>query len=573
MEQRKKIPYALTNFERIRTEGYLYVDKTRFIAMLENEVTQYHFLIRPRKFGKSLFTSVLEHYYDIRFADRFQELFGDLYIGQHPTEQRNNYFILRFDFSGLDSSSVESFKISFTEAIRNSIEMFFSTHRYILKNADELTKQLSERSTVRSYIEFALKIISDFGKKAYIIIDEYDHFANDIIAKGTQLSQSQYEENVWANSITRDFYETLKTGTMSVIDKMFVTGITPVMLDDLTSGFNISNNLSTKQHYNEILGLTREEVDWVMEQICLDKSLIGVDIEKMYNGYLFNKHATNKLFNTTMIFNYFYGLFTEGDKLESLVDYNLKIDYGRIRNLINKHDNKEKLRELIENNSVGGEVVKQFSMEWIHEDSNFLSLLFYMGLVTIDNANPLNAGFKIPNYSIKTMYWEFVERMLTEELEGLSLDSSRYQNPIYKLAYENEYEPFFEYFSQRIVSYLSNRDLLNTVEKDMKFLLLPIFFTSNYYFPISELENSGGYTDIYLKRSHLHPDSVSEWVWEVKYVKQSDSKNKKLIQSKQKEAIEQLQRYKNSNLFENKTDVRFVAAVFIGKSGYIVEEV
>jgi len=354
---------------------------------------------------------------------------------------------------------------------------------------------------------------------------------------------------------------------------MFVTGITPVMLDDLTSGFNISNNLSLKSAYNEILGLTREEVEWVIEQIGLDKSLISVDIEKMYNGYLFHEKAENKLFNSTMILYYFYGLLRNGKNLKYLIDDNLKIDYGRIRKLINQHDNKEKLRELIENDFVSEEVIKQFSMAVIHEDKNFFSLLFYMGLVTIDNSNPLNPGFKIPNYSIKTMYWEFIERMLTEELKGLSLDGSKYRNPIYKLAYENNYEPFFEYFSQRIVSYLSNRDLLNTVEKDMKFLLLPIFFTSNYYFPISEMENSGGYTDIYLKRSHLHPGSISEWVWEVKYVKQSDSKKKKLIEEKKKEAVEQLQRYKNSNLFKDRTDVRFVAVVFIGKDGYVVEEV
>ena len=138
-----------------------------------------------------------------------------------------------------------------------------------------------------------------------------------------------------------------------------------------------------------------------------------------------------------MIFYYFNELLSEGNRAKYLIDDNLKIDYGRIRNLINRHDNKERLRELIENNSVGGEVIKQFSVAKIHEDKNFFSLLFYMGLVTIDNSNPLNIGLKIPNYSIKTMYWEFIESMLTEELKGLSLDGSRYRNPIYKLAYEN----------------------------------------------------------------------------------------------------------------------------------------
>jgi len=179
---------------------------------------------------------------------------------------------------------------------------------------------------------------------------------------------------------------------------------------------------------------------------------------------------------------------------------------------------------------------------------------------------------KIPNYSIKIIYWEFIERMLTEELEGLSLDDSKYKTSIYKLAYENNYEPFFEYFSKYIVSYLSNRDLLGTVEKDIKFLLLPIFFTSNYYFPVSELENSEGYTDIYLKRSHIHPTSISEWIWEIKYIKQKDAKKKNLIETAKNKAKEQLLRYKDSNLFKDRTDVRYLSIVFIGKKDYIIEE-
>ena len=570
---RKKIPYALTNFESIRTENYLYVDKTRFIEMLENENAKYNFLIRPRKFGKTLFLSVLEHYYDVRFKDRFQELFGDLYIGQHPTNKANSYFVIRFNFSGLDTSDVESFKISFTESIRSNIEMFLIDHKDILRNSNDLLKQVAERSTVKTYIEFAFGIIKNYGKKAYVIIDEYDHFANDIIAKGATLSKNQYQESIWANSITKDFYETLKIGTETVVDKIFVTGITPIMLDDLTSGFNISNNLSLKTHYNEILGLTRKEVEWVMEQICLDKSLIAVDIEDMYNGYSFHEKAENTLFNSTMIFYYFHELLSEGKNLKYLIDDNLKTDYGRLRNLINQHDNKEKLRELIENNTTDGGIIKQFSIEKIHEDKNFFSLLYYMGLVTIDNANPVKTALKVPNYSVKTMYWDFIENMLTEELEGLSLDNSKYFDAIYRLAYENTYEPFFEYFSKYIVSYLSNRDLQNTVEKDMKFLLLPIFFTSYYYFPISELENSEGYTDIYLKRGHLHPGSVSEWVWELKYIKQKDSKNKKLIAEKKSEAITRLQDYKSSNFFKDKNDVRYLAVVFVGKKDYFIEEV
>jgi hypothetical protein len=371
----------------------------------------------------------------------------------------------------------------------------------------------------------------------------------------------------------------MKSGSKTVVDTIFITGITPIMLDDLTSGFNISNNLSVKEKYNEILGLTIEEIKWVKKQIELDESLISFDIEKMYNGYLFHEKAQNTLFNSTMIFNYLHGIKEEGKDFESIIDDNLKTDYGRLRNLINKHDNKGKLRELIEKNNIEVEIIKQFSIEKIHEEKNFFSLFYYMGLVTIDNSNPTNIGLKIPNYSIKTIFWGFIEDMLTEELPGLSLDSSKYKNSIYKLAYDDDYEPFFEYFSKNIVHYLSNRDLQEIVEKDMKFLLLPIFFTSNYYLPISELENSEGYTDIYLMRGHIHPNSKSEWIFELKYIQQKEPKKdtaiKKTtaIKNAKAKAKEQLLRYKTSNLFKDRTDVRYLSIVFVGKKDYEIEEI
>jgi hypothetical protein len=274
-----------------------------------------------------------------------------------------------------------------------------------------------------------------------------------------------------------------------------------------------------------------------------------------------------------MIFYYFSELLTEGKDFKYLIDDNLKTDYGRVENLINQHDNKEKLRKLIENNTTDGELIKQFSIKEVHDDNNFFSLLFYMGLVTVDNSNPQKIGFKIPNYSVKTIFWNFIRKILIGEIKGLSIDSTKYFDSVYRLAYKNEYKPFFEYFSNYIVKYLSNRDLQDTIEKDIKFLLLPIFFTSNYYLPISEIENSEGYTDVYLKRGHLHTGSLSEWIFEIKYVKTAEVDNAKLIETKQKEAKKQLQRYKTSNLFKDRTDVRYLSVVFIGKKDYLIEEI
>jgi hypothetical protein len=197
-------------------------------------------------------------------------------------------------------------------------------------------------------IEYAFEIANNNGKKVFVIIDEYDHFAIDMIASGTYLGEEVYKKAVWAGSQVRDFYETLKANSRGIIDKIYITGITPIMLDDLTSGFNISSNLSVEEKYNEILGFTKEEVEQIIEACEIDRSFIKEDIEKLYNGYMFHQEAKNKLYNSTMIFNYFKEVIDEKGKVRFLVDYNLKTDYGRLRNIVNKNDNKQKLRKLVE---------------------------------------------------------------------------------------------------------------------------------------------------------------------------------------------------------------------------------
>ena len=571
----KKIPYCISNFERIITKNFIYVDKTRFIELLEKEQSDYYFLIRPRKFGKSLFLSMLEHYYDIRFESKFNELFGELYIGKKPTPNHNKYFVIRFSFSGLNTCSVEEFKDSFATAIRSSIDFFLIDHKEIIADYKEKMKELETFKNVRAYIEFAFKIIKTFDSKAYIIIDEYDHFANDLIAQGTNLSETQYKELIWANGVVRDFYETLKDNSQSVIEKIFITGITPIMLDDVTSGFNISNNLSLKEKYNEILGFTEEEVDFVRKEAGIDKSLINFDIEYLYNGYKFHVDAEKKLYNSSLINYFFLELIDEKGKVERLIDSNIKTDYGRIKMLLNKSENINELEQIIETGEIFTEVIDRFSIELIHEQENFLSLLYYMGLVTIDkeivNGKPL---LKIPNYSIRTMYWEYMKRIIMERNPKMIYKPNIIFDSLGTIAFDNDYKPFFDTFQKNFISQISNLDLEHFSEKNVKFLLLSILFQNSYYLPISELENSKGYTDIYLqRRNYLYPNIKIDWVWELKYIKHSESKDTELIAEKQAEAIEQLQRYKSSNLFKDRTDVRYLMIIFVGKNNYISQEI
>jgi len=574
MKTPKKISYGQCSFERLRTENYVYVDKTRFIEQIENEPNSYHFLSRPRKFGKSLFLSTLRCYYDICYADKFDEYFGDLYIGKNPTPKRNTLFLIKFSFSGLYTRTVEGFETSFTEAIGSSIQSFLTEHRFIIPNYEELKKEASKIKSVRKFIEFAFNIIGSFGRKAYIIIDEYDHFANDLISQGTNLSNQQYKELIWANGVVRDFYETLKDNTETVIDTIFITGITPIMLDDVTSGFNISNNLSNDLRYNEILGFTEEEVEFLIDECGVDRTKLNVDRKFLYNGYLFHEDAENKLYNSSMILYFLHKTGVTNGKIKDLIDDNLKTDYGRIKMLLNKPDNVEDLEKIIVQGKIPSEVISRFSIDKIHETQNFLSMLYYMGLVTLSKGeNSTDVLLVIPNYSIKTMYWDYMKNIISERNPEMSFRPSIIYEGLTSMAFNGDYQPFFEKFHQNIVSQISNRDLENFSEKNVKFLLLCILIQTNFYLPISELENSDGYSDLYLQgRKNLHPKIKNDWIFEIKYVKETDAKKTALIEAKKSKAIEQLQRYKNSNLFKDRTDVRYLAVVFIGKKKYWIEE-
>jgi len=517
---------------------------------------------------------MLRHYYDICAIDNFEKLFGDLYIGKNPTPKRNSLFVIRFSFSGLDTNSIERFEISFTAAIRSSIDSFLTQHSSIIENYIALKEKLESRNNVRAFIEFAFDIIESYKRKAFIIIDEYDHFANDLIARGTNLSESDYKELIWANGVVRDFYETLKYNTEKVIDTIFITGVTPMMLDDVTSGFNISNNLSRKEKYNEILGFTEEEVEFVRQEVGIDKSLLKIDMEYLYNGYKFHLEAENKLYNSAMINYLFNEIIDEGEKFEHLIDLNLKTDYGRIKKLLNKPQNIEILEKIIENTRIPAKVIDRFSIDKIHDSQNFLSLIYYMGLVTIDKDEKGKPLLVIPNYSIKTMYWEYMENILRDLNPQMIYDPHIIMEGLSSLAFDNDYEPFFAGFLKNFVSQISNRDLMDFSEKNVKFLLLSILFQNSYYLPVSEPENSEGYVDIYLqRRRYLFPKITTDWVWEIKYVKQTDAEKRHVITKAKKEAKEQLKRYKMSNLFKDRNDVRYLAVCFIGKKKYWIEEI
>jgi hypothetical protein len=571
---RKRLPYGNSNFEKIRTENYVYIDKTQYIELLEQEANDNLFFIRPRKFGKSLFFSMLSHYYDVKQADKFEQLFGDLYIGKHPTPKRNSYMVLKLNFSGLDTTSEEDFRRNLSLKMQDYALAFLSRYKYLFTNGDAFYDQIISQQPGIGALRKTFEAVASVGKKMFIFIDEYDHFANDLIAQGTYAGDDVYRHLVRANGVIRDFYETLKEGSDTVIDRIILTGVTPIMLDDLTSGFNISNNLSLKQKYNEMLGFTQEEVYTLMEESGVNPESINVDMALLYNGYLFHREGAHRVYNPSMMLYLFYQILSEGTP-ENVIDENLKTDYGRLQMLIKSDRNREQLIHIAENNAIESNVIPKFSIDKLHDSEYFPSLLFYLGLLTVDRYEGGKMYLKIPNYSIRTIYWDYIQRLAKDLNADVLIDLRQQQDAISRLAYKGDPKPYLDYISQNILSRLSNRDLSYFNEKYIKVILLNGLFQSNIYITISELEVAQGYTDIYMQRSHLLPDIPYEWVWEIKYVKKGDKADRKknVMKEKQAEARAQLDKYRHAPQFAGRTDVRYLSLIFIGKDKYEMEEV
>ncbi|MDR0415069.1 MAG: AAA family ATPase [Prevotellaceae bacterium] len=568
----KKLTYGNSNFEKIITENYAYVDKTRFIELLEKETNPHHFFIRPRKFGKSLFYSTLLHYYDVNKADNFERLFGELYIGKHPTPKRSSYMVMQFNFSGLNTADRQNFIDDFNSAIKISIFEFMLRYQNIIPNVDMLNEQLKEASTGSGRLKLVLAAMNTIGRKVFVLIDEYDHFANDLIVMGKQHTGDEfYYTVVRANGVVRDFYETLKINTSDALDRIFITGISPVMLNDLTSGFNIANNLTLEPAYNEMMGFTQEEVNDLMLKTGVDPALIQVDMEMYYNGYLFNRNGGSKVYNPSMILYFFEQLLRNGAS-ENIIDSNMKTDYGRLQNLVQNGMNSLKLLEITKNNGVMSDIISDFSIDRLDDDKYFVSLLFYMGLLTIDRQMEGCLYLKIPNYSIRTVFWEYIEQLISDQNKDIMVDPSEQKEAVWQLAYRGNLTPYIDYVSRNIFCRLSNRDLERFDEKYIKIMLLNGLFQSKLYVPVTEREVESGYIDMYLQRSSLLPDLRYEWVWEIKYVKKSNEKNKKLLQAVKKEAFDQLARYRQAQDFAARSDVRYAVIIFIGKDRYEAHE-
>jgi hypothetical protein len=478
---------------------------------------------------------------------------------------------MEFDFSGIDTASVERFQNSFFENVKFSVRQFLQRHKKIFHNAERLIEQIDHEKTTLSILDIAFSVADEAGIKIFAIIDEYDHFANDLIAMGSVLGDDFYKKMITANGLVRDFYEKLKImAKYGIVTQTFITGISPVMLDDLTSSYNISSNYTLKLRYNEMLGFTREEVDKLAEAVGIDINEIGVDMERYYNGYLFNEAASNKVYNPSMIL-YFFEQILENDKPPAnLIDPNLSIDPKRLKRLVQNESNRNILIQIIKDGNIVSNVLEKFSIDRLNDNVYFISLLFYMGLLTIKESCLDELRLVIPNYSIQTTFWAYLREFVQDYSPDIVLDIRELKESIRLIAMEGNIHNFIDYVSQHAFSKLSDHDLQHFDEKYIKVLLFAYLILHSFYIPMSEFETVPGRADIFLQCNPKFPQVKYEWIWELKYCK-TDAKETEIAQ-KRKEGLEQLNQYFHSVRLKDRPNLKSALLIFIGKDKYEIVE-
>lgn len=413
MEQTKRIPYGVSNFVDIMERNQYYVDKTMYLPMLEDEADSL-FFIRPRRFGKSLFISMMQAYYDIDKKDRFQELFGNLWIGSHPTENRGKFQVLHLDFSRI-GGDISDLQERFDEYCGMCID-FFVEQKYRKYYEESTVKSVKAAKRTSAKLNAINLEASQKGYKLYLIIDEYDNFTNIVL---NEHGEKMYRALTHASGFYREIFKVFK----GMFARIFMTGVSPVTLDDLTSGFNIGWHISTKPIFNQMLGFSTEDVyDMIayyqrIGKISADADVdaIFADMKPWYDNYCFAKSALrtqSKVFNCDMVLYYLRNYMETGEAPEQMIDPNTKTDYNKMKKLLQLDrldgDRKGIINEIAERGEILGNIETSFPAKMLIQPQMFVSLLFYYGMLTIKGTRGDRLILGIPNNNVRKQYYEYL---------------------------------------------------------------------------------------------------------------------------------------------------------------------
>ena len=577
--KRKRIPYGMMNFIDVREDDCYYVDKTHYIPLIEN-ANKYFFYIRPRRFGKSLTISMLRHYYNILEADKFKKWYGDLYIGKHPTPERNSYLIIYLNFAVVNAE-LNSYRQSLDAHCNTEFNFFCDVYAQYLPEG--IKEEMNKKKGAIEQLDYLYKECIKTNQQIYLFIDEYDHFTNKILSEPSCLED--YKSETYGTSYLRSFFDTVKAGTDSTIKRCFVTGVSPVTMDDLTSGFNIGTNYSLSPEFNEMTGFNEEEVRAMLDYYattCQFHHSTDELIEAMkpwYDNYCFaeKSYGGTTMYNSNMVLYFVDNYIRNGGYMpRNMVEENIRVDYNKLRMLIRKdkefaHD-ASTIQTLVQQGYVTGELKTGFPAETVAEPDNFTSLLFYFGMLTISGTLEGETKLTIPNQVVREQLYSYLLDTYNEA--DLRFDNWEKGKLASAMAYRGDWKAYFDYIAECLHRYSSQRDKQKG-EAYVHGFTLAMTAQNRFYRPISEQENQEGYADIFMfPLLDIYKDMLHSYIIELKYAKGKDSDEK--VEQLRQEAITQANRYAASETVQKAigtTTLHKIIVVYQGMKMVVCEEV
>ena len=538
----KRIPYGISSFKQVRSENKYLVDKTMFFEKMER-AGNFLFLVRPRRFGKSLFLNMLEAYYDINEKDNFEKLFHGLYVADHPTEYRNRYQMLHLDFSQV-GSDVERLDDNFDFYLSMCCVNFAKEYaRFYPDDFVDEVKRIPRGVQKLNYINLVAHTI---GCRLYLIVDEYDNFTNNVLnVKG----QQAYHDLTHGTGFYRDVFKLFKP----MFDRIIMLGVSPITLDDLTSGYNIALNMSIDQRFNQMLGFSEEDVREMIRYYkkvgaikpeMTEDSIID-DIKPWYDNYCFAEDSFGRepsMFNSDMVCYYMSTLIDTGKKPKEMVDPNTKTDYKKLRNLIEIGNMTEERRHTIYDIVHTGYTISTlnsyFPAESITDENNFISLLFYYGMLTIRGT--LGAALKlgIPNNNVRIQYYNYL-MLAFQQIHPTAL--SQLNIPFYQAAVEGRWQPMMDYILKAYHDTTAVRQLIEG-ERNLQGFMNAYLSLDPYYLVAPEMEFSHGFCDFFLLPNYtVYPMVKHSYILELKYLKADATEAE--ADRQWSEALEQVKTY------------------------------
>lgn len=549
MIQAKRIPYGVSDFMDIIQRNQYYVDKTMYLPMLEDEADAL-FFIRPRRFGKSLFISMMQAYYDIGMRDRFQELFGNLWIGSHPTEYQGQFQILYLDFSKIGGDITE-LKENFNTYCNDCIDNFIE--KYQEYYPERVVEKVLKAETAARKLNL-IGIASEKEKSPlYLIVDEYDNFTNVVL---NEHGEKVYRALTHASGFYREIFKVFK----GMFSRIFMTGVSPVTLDDLTSGFNIGWHISTKPSFNQMLGFSTEDVREMIEyyktsgkiQADYDTDTIIGNIKPWYDNYCFSADALltqSKVFNCDMVLYYIRNYMENGKSPAQMIDPNTKTDYNKMKKLLqlDKLDGNRKgvLYKIAEEGEIVSTLATSFPASALTDPNIFISLLFYYGMLTIKGTRGDKMIFCIPNNNVRKQYYEY---LLEQYEEKSPLNTSKLTDYYYDMAYDGKWREGLLFMADAYAKVSSVRDSIEG-ERNLQGFFMAYLNLNNYYYTAPELELNHGYCDFFLLPDLTHYETKHSYIIELKMLPKkvfnAVADNGKMTKAEEQweQAVEQINRY------------------------------